>query len=189
MGTSPCSSEWCVDTLSPSGNYPRGSLRAVPAWIVMWVVIFKAKRTDCRYLSDVFAGLRPVEMPGFAWKNDDASRRIGLHLVAIEGLPEADVKNARHDRVDTILWMLVRHQFRAVRHLDPGHVRTGFRGMAYKDRQASPGRKPRERLPVDVFGQDHSKISLIRLMIAGHGSHPFLGERELSVKGSTSRPT
>ena len=100
----------------------------MPAWIVMWVVIFKAKRTDCRYLSDVFAGLRPVEMPGFAWKNDDASRRIGLHLVAIEGLPEPDVKNARHDRVDAIFWMLVRHQFRAVGHLDPDHVRTGFRG-------------------------------------------------------------
>src|SRR5258708_5190793 len=139
----------------------------------MWIVIFKAKRTDCRYLSDVFAGLRPVEMPGFAWKNDDASRRIGLHLVAIEGLPEPDVKNARHDRVDAILWMLVRHQFRAVGHLDPDHVRTGFRGMAYKDRKTSPRRKRRERIPVDVFGQDHSKISLVRLMIAGHASHPF----------------
>jgi len=134
----------------------------------MWVVIFKAKRTDCRYLSDVFTRLRPVEMPGFAWKNDDASRRIGLHLVAIEGLPEPNVKNARHDRVDAIFWMLVRHQFRAVGHLDPDHIGTGFRGMAYDDRQTSPGRKRRERLLVDIFGQDHSKICLIRLMIAGH---------------------
>ena len=131
-----------------------GLLRAVPAWIVMWIVIFKAERSDRRHLRDVFTGLRPMEMPGFAWKNDDASRRIGLHLVAIEGLPEPDVKNARHDRVDTILWMLVRHQFRAVRHLDPDHVRTGFRGMAYKDRQASPGRKRREWLPVDIFREN-----------------------------------
>src|SRR6478672_13869730 len=101
------------------------------AWIVMRIVIFEAKRTNCCYLSDVFAGFRPMKMPGFAWKNDDASRRIGLHLFAIERLPEPDVKDTRHDRVDAILWMLVRHQFRTVRHLDPDHVRTGFRGMAY----------------------------------------------------------
>src|SRR6266853_6487491 len=154
-----------------------GGFSVMMTRIIVWVVIFETKRTDCRHLRDVFAGLRPVEMPGFAWKNDDASRRIGLHLVAIEGLPEPDVKNARYDRVDTILWMLVRHQFRAVRHLDPDHVRTGFRGMAYDDRQTSPGRKRREWLPVDVFGQDHSKICLIRLMIAGHWSHPFPGSR------------
>ena len=67
----------------------------MPAWIVMWVVIFKAERSDRRYLRHVLAGLRPVEMPGFAWKNDDASRRIRLHLVAIEGLPEPDVKAPR----------------------------------------------------------------------------------------------
>src|SRR6185312_5405518 len=133
------------------------------AWIVMRSVIFEAKRTDCRYLSDVFAGLRPVEMPGLAWKNDDASRRIGLHPVAIEGLAEPDVKNAGHDRVDAIFWMLVRHQFRAVGHLDPDHVRTGFRGMAHDDRQTSAGWKRREWLPVDIFRQDHSKFFLIRL--------------------------
>src|SRR6185295_1326510 len=83
-------------------SLPRGLLRAVPAWIVMWIVVFKAERSDRRHLRDVFAGLRPVVVPGLAWKNDDASRRIGLHLVAIEGLPEPDVENARHDRVDAI---------------------------------------------------------------------------------------
>src|ERR1700751_4801335 len=105
----------------------------------MWIVIFKAERSDRRHLRDVFAGLRPMEMPGFAWKNDDASRRIGLHLVAIEGLPEPDVKNARHDRVDAIFWMLVRHQFRAVGHLDPDHVRPGSVGWPTRTARQAPG--------------------------------------------------
>jgi hypothetical protein len=102
-----------------------GLLRTVPAWIVMWIVIFEAERSNRRHLRDVFAGLRPMEMPGFAWKNDHTSRRIALHLVAIEGLPEPDVKNARHDRVDAILWMLVRHQLHAGRYLDPDDIRAG----------------------------------------------------------------
>src|SRR6476660_6118888 len=163
-------------------------LRTVPAWIVMWIVIFKAERSDRRHLRDVFAGLRPMEMPGFAWKNDDASRRIGLHLVAIEGLPEPDVKYARHDRVDAILWMLVRHQLHTGRHLDPDDIRSGLTRLSNKHRQPNRRRERRERLPVDIFGQDHSKICLIRLMIAGHWPHPFLREREFAVRGSTSRP-
>src|SRR5258708_8642083 len=105
----------------------------------MWIVIFEAERSDRRHLRDVFAGLRPMEMPGFAWKNDDASRRIGLHLVAIECLPEPYVKNARHDRVDTILWMLVRHQFRVVPHLDPDPVLTCFPGIASSHPPTIPG--------------------------------------------------
>src|SRR5712672_855052 len=120
----------------------------------MWIVIFKAEWSDRRHLRDVFAGLRPMEMPGFARKNDDASRRIGLHLVTIEGLPEPDVKNARHDRVDTILWMLVRHQFRAVRRLDPHDIRSGLTRLSNKHRQPNRRRERRERLPVDVFRQD-----------------------------------
>ena len=63
------------------------------AWVVVQVVIFETERTDRRHLRDVFAGLRPVEMPGFARQNDDASRRIGLHLVAVEGLTEPDLEN------------------------------------------------------------------------------------------------
>src|SRR5258708_10464435 len=104
----------------------------------MWIVIFKAERSDRRHLRDVFAGLRPMEMPGFARKNDPASRRIGLHLVTIEGLPKPDVKNARHDRVDTILWMLVRHQVRAVWHLNHDHVMTRIRALAYHYLQTTP---------------------------------------------------
>src|SRR5260370_22199339 len=92
----------------------------------MSIVIFKAERSDRRHLRGVFAGPRPMEMPGFAWKNDHASRRIGLHLVAIEGLSEPDVKNARHDCVDSILWMLVRHELHTGRYLDPDDISSGL---------------------------------------------------------------
>src|SRR5580700_2863069 len=99
--------------LHPRGSSDRSGLRVLMARIVVCVVIFEAKRTDRRHLRDVFSGLRPMEMPGLAWKNDDASRRIGFHLVAIEGLSETDVKHPRHHGVDAIFWMFVRHQFRA----------------------------------------------------------------------------
>src|SRR5260370_113032 len=51
------------------------------------------------------------------------------------------------------------------------------RGLAEGGRKTSCGRKRRERLPVDILGQDHSKICLIRLMIAGHWPHPFFSWR------------
>jgi hypothetical protein len=117
----------------------------------MWIVIFKAERSDRRHLRDVFAGLRPMEMPGFAWKNDDASRRIGLHLVAIEVLPEPDVKNARHYRVDAILWMLVRHQLHTGWCLDPDDIRSGLARLSNKHRQPNRRRERREWLPIDFF--------------------------------------
>src|ERR1700730_6692790 len=98
--------------------------------ILVRVVIFQAKRADCRHLCDVFAGLRPVEMPGLARQNDYAAGWIGLHLFAVEFLAETDVEHSRHDRIDAIFRMLVRHQFRAVRHLDSYYIRTWFGGMA-----------------------------------------------------------
>ena len=49
------------------------------------------------------------------------------HLSSDSGvLAEADVEHARHHRVDTVLSMLVRHQFCATGHLHPDHIRTGF---------------------------------------------------------------
>src|SRR5258708_7094657 len=142
--------------------------------IVVRVMIFETQRADSRDLRDVFAGLRPMEMPGLAGQHDDAAGRIGLHLVAVERLAESDVEDAGHNRVDAILRMLVRHQFRAVRHLHSDHVGTRFGGMADHDRQAGPRRKRREGLPVDIFRQDRSEIGLIRLMFGGHGLSPFL---------------
>src|SRR5436190_15072536 len=72
-------------------------------------MIFEAKRADRRYLRHVFAGLRPVGMPSFARQNDNASQRICLHLVTVECLAESDVKDARHDGVDSIFGMFAPH--------------------------------------------------------------------------------
>src|SRR5712671_6056208 len=144
------------------------------ARIIVRVVIFGAKRTDCRHLRDVFAGLRPMKVPSLARQSDGTPWWIGLHLVTVEAFTEPNVEDAGHDCVDAIFRVLVRHQLCAVRHLHPDHVRAGFSRMAYEDRQASPSRKRREWLPVDVFGQDYSKISPIRLMIVGHWPDPSL---------------
>src|SRR5882757_1287069 len=140
----------------------------------MWIVIFEAERSDRRHLRDVFARLRPMEMPGFAWKNDDASRRIGLHLVAIEGLPEPNIKHARHDRVDSILSMLVRQKLHTGRDLDPDDIRSGLTRVSDKHREPNRRRERRERLPVDVFRQDRSESVFTRLVNTNHRASPYL---------------
>ena len=60
------------------------SLLLLQAWVVVGVLIVKAERANRRDLCDIFPGLRPMEVPGFARQNDDAARRISLHLVAVE---------------------------------------------------------------------------------------------------------
>src|ERR1700722_6682585 len=69
--------------------------------------------------------------------------------------------------------MLGRDQLGVCRDFHPDYVGPGFRGMADQDSEAGRRWKSREWFPLDIFGQDHSKICLIRLMIAGHRSHPF----------------
>jgi hypothetical protein len=157
-----------MESTVPSG----GDLSVMMARIIMRVVVFEAERTDCRHLGDVFSGLCPVKMPSLAGQNDDTARRIGFHLVTVERFAESDVEDTRHDRVDAIFRMLVRHQFRAVWYLDPNDVRSGFAGMADQDGKTSSSRERRKRLPRDVFGQNGTEYGLIRLMIAGHGSFP-----------------
>src|SRR6476620_10687185 len=110
-----------------------------------------------------------MKMPGLAGQNDHTARRIGLYLVAVKSLPEPDVKDARHDRVDAIFRILVRHQLCIGWYFDPDHVRSGFGGMPDQDGKTSPRRERRKRLPVDVFGQDRREYRLIRLMNASHG--------------------
>src|ERR1700761_5068464 len=72
-------------------------MRRLVARIVMLVVIFESERADGADLRDIFTGLRPMKMPGLAGQHDDAARRIGLHLFAVEFFAEADVEHARHD--------------------------------------------------------------------------------------------
>jgi len=156
--------------------------------IVAQVVIFKTKRADRRHLRDVFAGLRPMEMPGFSRQNDDASRLIGLHVFGVEDRTEPDIENTGHNRVGSIFRVLVRHQLCVGRQLHSDHLRTGIRRVANHDRQTSSGPKRRERLPVDVLGQDRLEIGLIRLMFQGHRRSPFRDDRKPEVTGSISYP-
>ena len=67
-----------------------------------------------------------MEVGRIARKNDDAAGRIGLDLVAVELLTEADVEDARDDRVDSVLRMFVRHQLRARRRLNPDQIGAGL---------------------------------------------------------------
>ena len=119
--------------------------------IVLRVPVFEAQRTNGRYLSDVLAGLCPVEVPGITGQNDDAARWICLDLIAVEAIAQTDVENTGHDRVDTVLGVPTRHEFHARGHLDPDHVRSGLGGLSNKHRQSDRRRERRERLPVDVF--------------------------------------
>src|SRR3954466_4205396 len=122
--------------------------------IVLRIAIFEAERTDSRHLRNVFARLRPMEMPGLARQDDDASRRIGRYPSSIERLAEPDVEDSRHYGVDPIFWMLVRHQDGPVRHLHPDDVRAALRGLANHDSKTRSRRKCRERLPLNIFGKD-----------------------------------
>ena len=70
-------------------------------WIVTWIHVFKAQRTNGGDLGDVLTRLGPVEVRRVARKNDNTAWRKCLHLIAIKLIAEADVEDARDDRVDT----------------------------------------------------------------------------------------
>jgi hypothetical protein len=66
-----------------------------------------------------------MEVGRVAWQNDNAAGRIRVHLVAVELIAEANVKDAGYDCVDSILWVSVWHQLHASWHFDPDGVGTG----------------------------------------------------------------
>src|ERR1700731_3857346 len=113
-----------------------------------------------------------MEMPSLAGQNDDASGRIGFHLVAVERLAKSDVEDARHDRIDAVFRMLVRHQLCPTGHLNPDPVGTRFRRMTDQHSEASRRWKSGKWFPLDVFRQDRTEHGLAGLMIASHGN-PF----------------
>src|SRR5258706_13256475 len=88
-----------------------------------------------------------------AGRDNHAAGRIGIDLAAIELLTEADIKNTRNYRVDPVLWMLVRHEFCAARHLYSDDIRSQLIGLSYKDGQPGFRREGRERPPGDFFRQ------------------------------------
>src|SRR5256712_11183866 len=101
-------------------------LLLVFTWIIGGIKVFEAQRTNRRYLGDVLTGFCPVEVGRIAGQNDDAPGRIRLHLVAVELIAQADVENAGHDRVDSVLRVSVWHQLHAGGHFDPDHVGAGL---------------------------------------------------------------
>src|SRR5262249_17539102 len=128
-------------------------------------------------LSDVLAGLCPVEVPRITRQNDDAAGWIGLDLVAVELIAQADVEDTRHDGVDAILGVLMRHEFHARGHLDPDHVRSGLSGFPNKTGRSGRRRECRERLPVDVFWQNRSENGFAWLVVTNHCASPSISHR------------
>src|SRR5208282_646291 len=110
-----------------------GALLSELARIVAGIQILEAQRTNRRYLGDVLTGLCPVEVIRIAWQNDDATRRIRLHLVAVELIAQANVENAGHDGVDSVLRVSVGHQLHAERHFHSDHVGAGLRRVTDKN--------------------------------------------------------
>jgi hypothetical protein len=53
--------------------------------------VLHPKRPDGGYLCHVFAGFRPVKVVGAAGQHNHASRRIGVKLVTVEFISQADV--------------------------------------------------------------------------------------------------
>jgi hypothetical protein len=119
--------------------------------VISRVHVFEAKRPNRRYLGDVLAGPRPVEVRGAARQHDHGARRICLKPLAVEVFAQADVEDARDYRIDAILQVPLRHQLDARGHLDPDHVRA--RLGRHPDHNGEPGRRRerRERLPFNVL--------------------------------------
>jgi hypothetical protein len=145
----------------------------VLARIVSGIEILKTKRSDRRYLRDVLAGLCPMEVRCVAGEDDHASGRKRLHPITVERFAQTNVEDARHDRINSVLRMPMRHQLCTPWRLNPDYIGAGLGGMADDDGKAHCWWKRRKRLPVDVFGQDRSENRLVRLMLAGHVTHRF----------------
>src|ERR1700733_8254756 len=104
----------CSSTAPSKGSVAVVELRRVLlttllARVISVIEILESQWTDRRNLGDVLAGLRPVEVWCIAWQDDDAAWRIGLDLVPVEPIAEANVEDAGHDRVDAVLWVSMRH--------------------------------------------------------------------------------
>jgi hypothetical protein len=54
-----------------------------------------------------------------ARENDHGAGRIGFELTLVEFITQSDIKDAGNNGIDSILWVLVRHQLLAVGHFDP----------------------------------------------------------------------
>src|SRR5262249_33377984 len=156
--------------------------------IVFGVYVFEAEWSNRRYLRDVFAGFCPVEVPGIAGEHDNTAGRICLDPVAVELIAEPDVEHTRHDRIDSILRMPMRHQFHPRGHLDPDQVRSGLSRLSHKHGQSGRRWERRKRLPVDLFRQNRFENSFAWLMCLSHCDPPVLRDRSRLNLRSTWHP-
>ena len=106
---------------------------AFGAWIVVGIQIFKTQWTDRRNLGDVVTGFCPMKVRRVTRENNDAAGRIGLQVVAVELIAEANVENTGDDRVDTVLRVPVRHQLYAAGDFHPYHIGRSLRGLPDHD--------------------------------------------------------
>ena len=67
-----------------------------------------------------------MEVWRISWKDNDATRRISVHLIAVEVVAKPDVEDAGDDRVDAVFRMPMRHQLHPCRHFDPDNVGAGL---------------------------------------------------------------
>src|SRR5947207_11201458 len=91
---------------------------------------------------------------------------------AVEPIAEADVEDAGHHGVDSVLRVSVWHELHSGRHLDPDYVGAGLRGLTDEDGEVDRRRERRERLPLDVFRQDRPENGLTALVGSNHCGLP-----------------
>ena len=132
--------------------------------IVFRAEVLQSKRPHRRYLRDVLARFRPVEMGRIARENNHGPGWIGLQLTRVEFITESDIKNAGNHGINSILGVPVRHQLYAVGHLDPDGVWAGLRRLTHDDGEPGGRWERRERLPIDIFGQDGFENLLTELV-------------------------
>src|SRR5579864_7895426 len=132
--------------------------------IVFRIHIIKAKRPNRRYLRDVLSRPSPVEVRRVAGENYHRTGRIRLQFLGIELIAQPNVEDAGNDRVRPVLWVLVWHQLHAARHVDPDGVKTSLRRLTDNHREAHRRWKRRERLPLEILGQNCLENGLPWLM-------------------------
>jgi hypothetical protein len=94
------------------------------------------------------------EMGRVARENDHSAGRIGFQLTCVEFITQSDIKDTGNHGIDSILWVLVRHQLHAVGRFDPDCIGAGLQGLTHDDGQPDRRWERRERFPIDIFGQD-----------------------------------
>lgn len=131
-----------------------GIRRRTMAGIVLMIQIVDGQRAVAAHLRDILARLRPMKMMSVTRKHDPAAGGVRLQRVGIELLATTDVKDAGDDRVDSIFFVHVRHEFHARRQANAHDIRSGLRRIANQNRQPHLWRICGEGYPSDFFARD-----------------------------------